>query len=148
MREWQSRGALREERRVQNRGRGTVREQGMHAESSPEPSGVARTLRGAWVSRRGWGLARGSGAPGGSGGSAGGAGRELCWGVWGLSAMRGEGSHKEMGAQRRGMGSESGGFVRRLGVLREQRLEEGTGAQGRDQRLNGGQRLWEADRAV
>lgn len=62
--------------------------------------------------------------------------------------MRGEGSHKEMGAQRRGMGSESGGFVRRLGVLGEQSLEEGTGAQGWDQRLNGGQRLWEADRAV
>ena len=35
-------------------------------------------------------------------------GRELCWGVWGLSARRGEGSHKEMVAQRRGVGSESG----------------------------------------
>lgn len=41
MREWQGRGALREERRVQNRGRGAVREQEMHAESGPGPSGVA-----------------------------------------------------------------------------------------------------------
>lgn len=33
----------------------------MHAESGPESSEVVRTLRGTWVSRRGWGSARGSG---------------------------------------------------------------------------------------
>lgn len=45
----------------------------MHAESGPEQSEVVRTLQGTWVSRRGWGSVRGSGAPGGSGGSAAGA---------------------------------------------------------------------------
>ena len=100
----------------------------------PGCPGEAGAQQEALGSRRQWRLCRGW--------------RELCWGVWGLSAMRGEGSHKETGAQRRGAGSENGGFVWRLGVFGEQRLEEGTGAQGWDQGLNGEQGLWEGDRAV